>query len=180
MLAARLLTSIGLPFTTISKPVELPLCPPCLGSLDLVPRQLLLLDLGLRYISSFYLGSGSRCSGTSGGTRGGSRRRTGSCSRSTDSRVGSRRLDVVESVFDEGNLTLVGKSTGVDVPDFGTECVDELHVMRDNANRSGPFSNGDGKTTEGFSVQEIGRLVELERNVSPCLDTGSGILTIKT
>lgn len=150
------LTSIGLPFTTVSKPVELPLGPTRLGSLDFVPRQLLLLELELCAVVL-----GFRCGGRVGDGRRSTRHgRSGPRSGCTES--GSRsRLDIIKGVFDNGDLALVGQSTGIDVPDFGAERIDEFHVMRDDADGTGPFSDSDGKTTEGFSVQEIGRFVKL-------------------
>lgn len=56
----------------------------------------------------------------------------------------------------------MGEDTGVNVPDFGTKGGDEFGRVRDDADGTSPFFNSDSETTEGFSVQEVGRLVEEE------------------
>ena len=48
----------------------------------------------------------------------------------------------------------------VDVPYLGAEGRDKFGRMRDDTDCASPFFDGDGETTEGFSVQEIGRFVE--------------------
>lgn len=56
----------------------------------------------------------------------------------------------------------MGKYTAVNVPDFGTEGSHKFGRVRDDADGTSPFFDGDSETTEGFSVQEVGRFVEEE------------------
>ena len=159
----RLTSVLGLG-SSIRQPVELSLGSPGLGRLLLVSGELLLLlELGLGNVTIGIARSGrvgSRGGGgvdTTGTVGGG-----GSTSRGTHSAPDSRRLDVVNGVLNNGDLADVGQTTGVDVPDLGTERVDKLQVMGNDADGTGPVSDGDRQPTEGFSVQEVCRLVQLE------------------
>ena len=110
---------IRLPLTTITQPIQFPQLSPVLLCLDFIPRHLLLLlQLQLGQIVSYIFGArvgsagsgggwSSRCdSGSTGSTRlgGGSGRRSGW---------------VLECVLDDGDFTLVGELTVINVPDFG-------------------------------------------------------------
>lgn len=154
--------------TTIIKPVQFSQPPPLLLSLQLIPGHLLLLFLLLhqlgqtigdiihRSIRRHTLGGSSRaCSRT--GSTGHSPR----CA-SLASHSGSGPGGVIKGVFDEGDFTLVGKYTAVNVPDFGTEGSHEFGRVRDDADGTSPFFDSDSETTESFSVQEVGRFVEEE------------------
>jgi hypothetical protein len=147
--------------TSIRQPIELSLGSPSFLSLLLVSGDLLLLlELGLGHALGV-AGSGRV------GSRGGGRVDTATIgrgdgsSRGSHSATNSRRLDVVERVVDDGDLADVGQSTGVDVPDLGTEGVDEFEVVRNDADGTSPVSDGNRETTKGFSVQEVCRLVQL-------------------
>lgn len=158
----------GEKLTTISKPVQLSQSPPLLLSFQLIPGHLLLLFLLLhqlgqtirdiihRSIRPHTLGWSSRARNRTGGTG-----HSPGCT-NLASHSGSGSGGVVKGVFDEGDFTLVGKHTGVNVPDFGTEGSDEFGRVRDDADGTSPFFDSDSETTEGFSVQEVGRFVEEE------------------
>jgi hypothetical protein len=124
----------------------------------------LLLHLGLGKIALRFAWGG-RVSGAGGGgvdtTVGLAGTVCGSPSSGGSHPAGDTGRLVIESVFDQSDLSLVSQSTGLDVPDLGTEGVDEFEVVGDDTHGTCPVSNGDGETTEGFSVQEIGRLVQL-------------------
>lgn len=154
--------------TTISKPVQLSQSPPLFLSLQLVPSHLLLLFLLLhqlgqaigdiihRSIRRHTLSGSSRACSCTGGTG----HSPGCTSLAGHSGSGSGR--VVKGIFDEGDFTLVCEYTGVNVPDFGTKGGDKFGRVRDDADGTSPFFDSDSETTEGFSVQEVGWLVEEE------------------
>lgn len=151
-----LVVRVGFTFTTVVEPVEFSQLSPFGLGLQFVPRHLLLLlglsDTQLLEIIRHILIS------TVGGTAGSCRRSgrssrgsilgnsaSGSAGFRSSSGSGSRR--VVKGVFDDGDFTTVGKFSVIDVPDLGAECGNEFLRMRNNANGSSPFLDGDGETT---------------------------------
>ena len=179
-----MLTSVLGLGSTVREPVKLSLGSPGLGGLLLVSRQLcyldeislglpryspdtltyllLLLHLGLRVVTLGITGSGRVVGAGSSGVQTASPVGGSSTTGCSHSATDSRRLDVVESVLDQGDLALVSQLTGINVPDLGTQGVDEFEVVGYDTDGTCPVSDGDGQSSEGFSVQEIGRLVELQ------------------
>lgn len=60
-------------------------------------------------------------------------------------------------------MSLLCEATVVDVPLLGTECADELFVVRDHDYTTLVVANGNSEATKGVSVQEVGRFVEYEQ-----------------
>jgi hypothetical protein len=121
---SSLVVSIRFPLSAIVEPSDFPLLSPNLLRLDLVPRHLLLLrsDLGddLSLVARPSRGGSSgRATRTdtranTGGDGGGSGGLGGGLGGGGVGRVG-------KGVLDEGDLALVGESTGVDVPNLRRE-----------------------------------------------------------
>jgi len=75
---------------------------------------------------------------------------------------GSARSAVLESVKGDSEMSLGREATSVDVPLLWTESTDEFFVVGNHNDTTFVVANGHSETTNGVTVQEIGRLVENE------------------
>lgn len=110
-------------------------------------------------------GTESHISRVLGAAVGGARGGTGdSAARHRGNGAGdaAARAGILEAVGRDGEVTLVGHAAVSDVPLLWAEGADELLVMGNHHDTTLVVADGDGKTTEGVTVQEIGRLVEDE------------------
>jgi len=120
-----LLVGIHLSLSTVGEPLELPLSSSDLLGLDVVPGGLLLLgsDLGVDFRLVTTSGRSSR-SGSSSGSNSRSDPRGDGGGGGRSSR-GGRRSSILEGVLDETDLSDVGESSSIDVPDLREEDVEK-------------------------------------------------------
>jgi len=69
---------------------------------------------------------------------------------------------VLEAVERDGKLRFRCQATGVDVPLFWAQGADEFFVVGNHDDTTLIFADGDGKTSNGVTVQKVGWFVEDE------------------
>lgn len=69
---------------------------------------------------------------------------------------------ILEAIGGDGEVTLVGDASISDVPLLGAERANKLLVMGNHDDTTLVVADSNSETTEGVTVQEIGRLVEDE------------------
>jgi hypothetical protein len=136
---------VDIPFNVSQSSSDLSLLQILLGQL------LLLLSLECHVPVVFGAGVDGGWSGRSDGT---------ADSRASDATTRSR---VLEAVGRDGHVALVDHTSSLDVPLLRAEGTNELFVVGNHNDTTLVVTDSDGETTEGVTVQEVGRFVKDEK-----------------
>lgn len=128
--------------------------PADLPVLEILLGHLLLLASTESHISRIL---GAAVNGARGGARYDTARHRGG-----GAGVAATGAGILEAIGQDGEVTLVGNAAVSDVPLLWAKRADELLVMGNHHHTTLVVANGDGKTTEGVTVQEVSRLVKDE------------------
>lgn len=76
---------------------------------------------------------------------------------------GAARSAVLKAIEADGGITALSHTAVIDVPLLRAQGANELFVVRNEDNTTLEVADGDGETTKGVTIQEVGRLVKHQK-----------------